>query len=297
MNPSRQPFSHPTSFPSMSPVINGSACPLNTFFVSKENSCKTCIKFSHTARIGSLSCQCNDGFSASGFGLTLRCSICEAGKFAFNSPTNCSLCQAGKYNQFTGASNCTSCPIGTYSLQGMTAPLSCKAGTFTADTNQANCTFCPPGTYSQSEGSTVCTPCPIGFFNPLSQQSSCTACQAGAITGYVGSIDSGQCVVLIPNFLIGTLTLGMVIIVFIYYVVFGYFHKESFKRKEKVVIPVAAACIQIGHKMLKGKENARNKTHRKLKLLLFFIGSFIGYIFVIMLTSFQALGKVFFNGI
>lgn len=179
----------------------------------------------------------------------------------------------------------------------MTAPLSCRPGSFTSEVNQANCTSCPIGKFSGRDGSTICTPCEIGFYNSLSHQSSCSSCQLGAITGSVGSISSGQCVVLIPNFLIGTLTLGFVLFIFIYYILFGFFHKESFKRKEKVVVPVAAACIQIGHKMFKGSEKGRDKRRRIVKLLTFFIVSFIGYVIVIILTSFQVLGKVFFNGI
>ena len=298
--PSLQPFIFPTSLPTSSPMINGSACPLNTFYVFKQNLCKPCLKFSHTLKKGSLTCLCDDGYYQVGIGSTMQCNICGSGKYAVGSPQSCSLCPAGKFSPTSGVSNCTICPLGTYSSEGLTAPLKCGSGTYSL-TNQANCSYCPSGTYSSGEGFSSCTPCPIGYYNSLEKQSSCLSCQIGAITPTIGSISSSACVVILPNFLIGTCTLLMIFVIYVYYIILGTFHKESFKRKERLVMPVAKACIQIGNKLQRSSNRHKNNVGEghygssMFRFLLFVVLSIFSYIVVILITSFLILGKVFFN--
>jgi hypothetical protein len=140
----------------------------------------------------------------------------------------------------------------------------------------SSCLACPRGTYSD-HASDTCQQCAINFYNPTEGQGICTPCPPGYNTAGTGSTSVIQCVSPVPNFTFGTLSLMLVIIIFVWYIVLAKFYKVSFERKVNSVLPNIKKCKELifyqaeqhRNRILK-KANERITRSSTVKLLIFF---------------------------
>lgn len=178
---------------------------------------------------------------------SLQCTVCAAGTFAaVNGTRACLLCPLGTYAPTNESTACLQCPIGSECpREGVVAPELCAVATYADTEGQAQCTDCPPG----------------------------QATQGG------GSVSLLSCVSPIPNFTMGFVALGMVIFLFVAYMLNGGYHKLAFFRRYTLVIPLANTCKKLTAVVInkmKQRQKVPPKLHPLLRLLAIILCATIG---------------------
>jgi ABC-type multidrug transport system fused ATPase/permease subunit len=253
--PTCQPSETPSSQPSSQPTKNRMNCLASEdkFYSSIKDDCIPCPYHSFLNQTGDETCYCNAGYSQTGFGLSL---------------------------------NCTLCPPGEMSLSG-----------------SRNCTECPTGSFADTILTHTCVLCPVSFYSSSRGQTQCHACPAGRSTAVLGAISALQCVSPIPNFTLGFFALFFVVVIFSY-IVFGKFHRLSFERRVKTVIPNIEKCKQVlvheeelHYQHLKCVQEKRNRQNRKFKFISFVLISFLLIIVSVLASFIYFTYQVFFTSL
>lgn len=192
--------------------ISCSSCAINTYskpvsLLGLGSSCVPCPSNSTSPGGLSSTCTCNGGYTQSGSGSSLLCSLCSAGTYSTAGSVSCTKCSAGTYST-AGSQMCTRCSAGTYltsegtpaiqvlNFNGTTTTLSpcltcsnpaigtrdyvTRVCTLTTNTTIASCPSCLTDNYANfSQGSSLqtgtcgtCTACSV----PKSNQYMVQAC-------------------------------------------------------------------------------------------------------------------------
>jgi hypothetical protein len=253
--PTSEPSKTPSSQPSSQPTKNRMNCLVSEdkFYSSTKDDCIQCPTSSFLNRTGDETCYCNAGFSQSGFGLALNCTLCTLGKVSL-----------------PGDHNCTDCPAGSF-----------------ADAITHHCVLCPVNFYSSSRGQTQCRSCPVGRATVL-----------------VGSTSPSQCISPVPNFTVGFFALFLVVVIFSWYIVFGKFHRVSFERRVKTVIPNIEKYKQVliyeeelHYRHLIDVQEKRNLQNKKYKFISFALISFLLVIVSVLASFVYFTYQVFFTSL
>jgi hypothetical protein len=124
------------------------------FYSSTKNDCVPCPFHSFLNHTGDDTCFCNAGYSQTGFGLSLNCTLCALGESSLPGDYNCTACPADSFASAV-THMCELCPINFYS----------------SSSGQTECNSCPAGRATVSVGSTssgrCISPVPnftLGFF-------------------------------------------------------------------------------------------------------------------------------------
>jgi hypothetical protein len=207
--PSLQPFARPTSRPSCQPSSMPSSMPTLPPTRNRFN------------------CKKDSDKSEYFFPDDNACYECTSPSFVANKGDFTCICPAGyKTAGFAKSVNCTACDDGYISSAGNTT-----------------CSACPPGYYT--EDNTVCKPCQIAFYNPSEGQGACIPCPGGRSTAVQAATLLDQCLSPLPNMIFGIMSLSLVVVVFSWYIVMGKFHRASFERKVKTVLPNVERCKEL----------------------------------------------------
>ena len=160
-------------------------CPVGSYrFMCQDTSAGQCFPCSVFCDLGSITHQCDDGFSDNSY-----CEICPAGKYHEPIADVCQKCPALTYNTvpginmyFNGGSElCTACPVGTDGGEGATTCDKCIPGFIPATTHPLACSACSAGKYSASVADTQCTSCLAGKYSN-NGASSCSTCKTGSFS-------------------------------------------------------------------------------------------------------------------
>jgi hypothetical protein len=207
--PSLQPFAHPTGLPSSQPSGIPSSMPTLPPTRNRFNCKKEADKSEYF------------------FPDDNACYECTLPSFVENKGDFTCVCPAGyKTAGFAKSVNCTSCDDGHISSVGNTT-----------------CTACPAGYYTEDRK--VCKPCQIAFYNPTEGQGACIPCPGGRSTAVQAATLLDQCLSPLPNMIFGIMSLTLVVVVFSWYIVMGKFHRASFERKVKTVLPNVERCKEL----------------------------------------------------
>lgn len=295
------------------PVPNGpcTLCPAGSYSAQGSTSCTPCPAGSISSSGASVCFKCVGGYYQNGN----SCMKCPRGT-SNPLPGQASLqacvgCQRGSYNNATGQSSCTLCSPGTASnLQNQTGYRVCKpclAGSYSSS-GASQCKLCEKGTFG---GGSECELCPENTYldsegNTL--QSACLSCAAGLITAIRGATSSSACFNPIPNYFFGSFALIISIVSSWIYLIRGPFHRISFLRRYRVVMPsrklydtfyVIVDSIQALVKEMHRSEEKRLTEFRTILFCVaaFFIlvGTFIIFVFKINYVLFC--GMIIYRGI
>lgn len=210
--PSSRPSAQPSGQPSAQPSTSPSSCPTR-----QPTSQPSCQPSTHPT-ISRFNCVGTRYFSEA----EIRCLDCPPNSFSNESGLAYCICKEGYFGSGNSSypTVCQACSAGQYSTNG-----------------SLSCSRCPAGSFSSDSASSLCNPCPLNSYNANLGQSSCNICPGGRNTATTGSISLAQCVSPIPNFTLGFISLFIVFVLFGVYIISGQFHRVSFERKQKVVLP------------------------------------------------------------
>lgn len=167
------------------------ACAADTFANSPAggaSACITCPAHSHSPT-SATSCTCEAGYSQSGSGTSLSCTVCKGGYFSPTpGSTSCQLCPTNTHSQ-EASTSCSNCPSFSSSAAG-SSTCTCYAGYAQSGIGKTlTCSLCPAGSFSRA-GDSLCSPCPVNTYSRTGA-SMCTPCAPSSTT--LGATGSSTC--------------------------------------------------------------------------------------------------------
>merc|ERR1711871_346686 len=224
----------------------------------------------------------------------------------------CDNCPLGQYQNNQGQTACINCDAGSYNDDASTPTLQCilcEAGNFQVNAGSVTCDDqCDPGELSL-QGAAICTICPAVTYNPLPGQEFCPPCPGGSVSN-PGSIDVIQCVNPLSNFIIGYIVLFGTILFVFPYIYLGRFHRASFLREQRNLIPFERMMNYFDYEFLKlvfwytefeklklSMKYHGTKLRRNVRLSLFIFFGTVLTISVVMIAYILALSKILYNSL
>ena len=254
---------------------------------------------------------CSAGKYTNGIDITI-CSDCGGGTYSSNDRSQCLDCPAGKFVAAAAGlsvANCQNCAAGTFSVQGSGTCTACPPGTFSNAAAANTCTDCPLGTFAADQGTpTECSLCDFSFYQDQLGQDACIVCPAGRITPTIGATDLGLCVSPEANFYTGFAVIGVVVLVFLEYLVHGRYHRIAFLRRQRVTARLVDSARRITTQLhyygqRAEAEKLRDYTNRTTKTWMFIFSSIVmallltGGIFVVVLGSIFFKSMILWKGL
>jgi len=147
------------------------------------DTCQPCTgnSTSDTASDSSNDCSCIPGFSTSGSGDNLICTIfpnaCAPGSFLENNI--CKDCLTGTFKSDYGAHGCNPCQTHSTSVINSINQNACFCNAGYSGENTNTCTECAAGKFKESSGNVACVPCGAGKFSThvAATSDTCQACK------------------------------------------------------------------------------------------------------------------------
>ena len=320
--PSGQPSSQPSGQPSLSPTSNPSnSCEVGTYLT--DNTPDRCVEVEkgHCASVDGESCIQSDSMLATsqapckvGFFSTERrsliCDKCNEVKTTTKEGSSyCDSCIAGyseplvlDLSESTTSTGCSPCIIGFYKGLGTGSCTQCPSGHTTKGTKGVDisaCTICLTG---YGFDGVQCVVCDIGYYSNEISTGPCTICPSGRITPARGATALDQCLSPETNFYIGFVVIGLIIPVFLEYLVDGRYHRISFLRKERDTNRLVEESRNLSPQLYyyvprADMDKVRNTSKSLLKTWRFLIVSCLLIGSVISLYFLSTLGSIFFKSL